>query len=49
MKAKVEKRLRDAEAGQLMAYSTEVLATEIGKEVLGVTESTTGPTTGPGA
>ncbi|MGD0699239.1 MAG: acyl-CoA dehydrogenase family protein [Trebonia sp.] len=32
-----------AEAGQLMAYSTEVLATEIGREVLGVTDE------GPGA
>ncbi|MFT4210685.1 MAG: acyl-CoA dehydrogenase family protein [Microbacterium sp.] len=32
----IQRHLRDAEAGQLMAYSTEVLATEIGKEVLGV-------------
>jgi hypothetical protein len=30
--------MRDAQAGQLMAYSTEVLATEIGREVLGVTD-----------
>jgi alkylation response protein AidB-like acyl-CoA dehydrogenase len=34
----IQRHLRNAEAGQLMAYSTEVLATEIGKEVLGVTE-----------
>lgn len=34
----IQRHLRDAEAGQLMAYSTEVLATEIGKQVLGVTE-----------
>jgi alkylation response protein AidB-like acyl-CoA dehydrogenase len=33
----IQRHLRDAEAGQLMAYSTEVLATEIGREVLGVT------------
>ncbi|MEF2976261.1 acyl-CoA dehydrogenase family protein [Subtercola sp. YIM 133946] len=32
----IQRHLRDAEAGQLMAYSTEVLATEIGKEVLNV-------------
>jgi alkylation response protein AidB-like acyl-CoA dehydrogenase len=32
----IQRHLRDAEAGQLMAYSTEVLATEIGREVLGV-------------
>ncbi|MFI9504400.1 acyl-CoA dehydrogenase family protein [Nocardia sp. NPDC052566] len=32
----IQRHLRDAEAGQLMAYSTEVLAGEIGKEVLGV-------------
>jgi alkylation response protein AidB-like acyl-CoA dehydrogenase len=34
----IQRHLRDAEAGQLMAYSTEVLATEIGKQVLGVTD-----------
>jgi alkylation response protein AidB-like acyl-CoA dehydrogenase len=34
----IQRHLRDAEAGQLMAYSTEVLATEIGKRVLGVNE-----------
>jgi len=34
----IQRHLRDAEAGQLMAYSTEVLATEIGREVLGVTD-----------
>jgi alkylation response protein AidB-like acyl-CoA dehydrogenase len=34
----IQRHLRDAEAGQLMAYSTEVLTTEIGKQVLGVTE-----------
>jgi alkylation response protein AidB-like acyl-CoA dehydrogenase len=39
----IQRHLRDAEAGQLMAYSTEVLATEIGKEVLGVTESVAEP------
>jgi alkylation response protein AidB-like acyl-CoA dehydrogenase len=33
----IQRHLRDAQAGQLMAYSTEVLATEIGREVLGVT------------
>ncbi|RJO79442.1 acyl-CoA dehydrogenase [Nocardia panacis] len=32
----IQRHLRDAEAGQLMAYSTEVLAGEIGREVLGV-------------
>ncbi len=32
----IQRHLRNAEAGQLMAYSTEVLAAEIGKEVLGV-------------
>lgn len=34
----IQRHLRDAEAGQLMAYSTEVLAGMIGKEVLRVTE-----------
>lgn len=34
----IQRHLRDAEAGQLMAYSTEVLATEIGREVLDVTD-----------
>ncbi|MCI0159420.1 acyl-CoA/acyl-ACP dehydrogenase [Leifsonia shinshuensis] len=35
----IQRHLRNAQAGQLMAYSTEVLATEIGKEVLGVVET----------
>lgn len=35
----IQRHLRDAEAGQLMAYSTEVLAGEIGREVLDVQES----------
>jgi alkylation response protein AidB-like acyl-CoA dehydrogenase len=35
----IQRHLRDAEAGQLMAYSTEVLAGVIGKEVLGVPEA----------
>lgn len=34
----IQRHLRDAQAGQLMAYSTEVLAGEIGKSVLNVTE-----------
>lgn len=34
----IQRHLRDAEAGQLMAYSTEVIAGEIGREVLGVPE-----------
>lgn len=34
----IQRHLRNAQAGQLMAYSTEVLATEIGKEVLDVKE-----------
>jgi alkylation response protein AidB-like acyl-CoA dehydrogenase len=34
----IQRHLRDAEAGQLMAYSTEVLAGMIGKEVLRVTD-----------
>jgi alkylation response protein AidB-like acyl-CoA dehydrogenase len=34
----IQRHLRDAQAGQLMAYSTEVLATEIGREVLGVAD-----------
>ncbi|MCP2297661.1 Acyl-CoA dehydrogenase [Nocardia amikacinitolerans] len=34
----IQRHLRDAEAGQLMAYSTEVLAGVIGKEVLGVVD-----------
>ena len=33
----IQRHFRDAQAGQLMAYSTEVLATEIGRDVLGVT------------
>ncbi|WP_233608226.1 acyl-CoA dehydrogenase family protein [Nocardia stercoris] len=32
----IQRHLRDAEAGQLMAYSTEVLASSMGAEVLGV-------------
>ncbi|WP_202804942.1 acyl-CoA dehydrogenase family protein [Nocardia brasiliensis] len=32
----IQRHLRDAEAGQLMAYSTEVIAGEIGRLVLGV-------------
>ncbi|MET8776693.1 acyl-CoA dehydrogenase family protein [Nocardia sp. NPDC050713] len=35
----IQRHLRDAEAGQLMAYSTEVLAGVIGKEVLGVVDA----------
>ena len=31
----IQRHLRDAEAGQLMAYSTEVLSAQIGAEVLG--------------
>jgi alkylation response protein AidB-like acyl-CoA dehydrogenase len=38
----IQRHLRDAEAGQLMAYSTEVLATEIGRQVLGVTDEEPG-------
>ncbi|MFC9898149.1 acyl-CoA dehydrogenase family protein [Nocardia sp. NPDC127579] len=34
----IQRYLRDAEAGQLMAYSTEVMAGEIGREVLQVTD-----------
>lgn len=34
----IQRHLRDAEAGQLMAYSTEVIAGEIGRLVLGVPE-----------
>lgn len=34
----IQRHLRDAQAGQLMAYSTEVLATEIGRQVLGVAD-----------
>ncbi|AWB88511.1 acyl-CoA dehydrogenase family protein [Salinibacterium hongtaonis] len=34
----IQRHLRNAQAGQLMAYSTEVLAGEIGKHVLNVTE-----------
>lgn len=34
----IQRHLRDAEAGQLMAYSTEVLAGEIGREVLGIAQ-----------
>lgn len=37
-KSPIQRHLRDAQAGQLMAYSTEVLAGEIGKQVLGVDE-----------
>lgn len=35
----IQRHLRDAEAGQLMAYSTEVIAGVIGKLVLGVPEA----------
>lgn len=35
----IQRHLRDAQAGQLMAYSTEVLAALIGKGVLGVEET----------
>jgi alkylation response protein AidB-like acyl-CoA dehydrogenase len=49
----IQRHLRDAEAGQLMAYSTEVLSGVIGAEVLGTTEplGTTAPlgTTSNGA
>jgi len=34
----IQRHFRDAQAGQLMAYSTEVLAGIIGKQVLGVEE-----------
>ncbi|RDI51078.1 acyl-CoA dehydrogenase family protein [Nocardia mexicana] len=34
----IQRHLRDAEAGQLMAYSTEVVAGVVGREVLGVPE-----------
>ena len=34
----IQRHLRNAEAGQLMAYSTEVLAGQIGSEVFGITE-----------
>ncbi|WP_328409667.1 acyl-CoA dehydrogenase family protein [Nocardia sp. NBC_00403] len=34
----IQRHLRDAEAGQLMAYSTEVLAGVVGKQILGVAE-----------
>lgn len=34
----IQRHLRDAQAGQLMAYSTEVLAGVIGKQVLGTAE-----------
>ncbi|QWT22670.1 acyl-CoA/acyl-ACP dehydrogenase [Subtercola sp. PAMC28395] len=34
----IQRHLRDAQAGQLMAYSTEVLAGEIGRAVFGVTD-----------
>jgi alkylation response protein AidB-like acyl-CoA dehydrogenase len=36
--SRIQRHLRDAQAGQLMAYSTEVLAGEIGRQVLGVPE-----------
>lgn len=35
----IQRHLRDAEAGQLMAYSTEVLAGEIGKFVFGIDDA----------
>jgi alkylation response protein AidB-like acyl-CoA dehydrogenase len=34
----IQRHLRDAQAGQLMAYSTEVIAGQVGKLVLGVDE-----------
>jgi alkylation response protein AidB-like acyl-CoA dehydrogenase len=34
----IQRHLRDAQAGQLMAYSTEVLAGQIGQEILRVAE-----------
>ncbi|MFS3129640.1 acyl-CoA dehydrogenase family protein [Nocardioides sp. Bht2] len=34
----IQRHLRDAQAGQLMAHSTEVLATLIGQQVLGVAQ-----------
>jgi alkylation response protein AidB-like acyl-CoA dehydrogenase len=36
--SRIQRHLRDAQAGQLMAYSTEVLAGELGRQVLGVPE-----------
>jgi alkylation response protein AidB-like acyl-CoA dehydrogenase len=36
--SRIQRHLRDAQAGQLMAYSTEVLAGEIGRDVLGIAE-----------
>lgn len=35
----IQRHLRDAQAGQLMAYSTEVIAGQVGKLVLGVEEA----------
>ncbi|SHN47050.1 acyl-CoA dehydrogenase family protein [Cryptosporangium aurantiacum] len=32
----IQRHLRDAEAGQLMAYSTEVLSGQVGQEILGI-------------
>jgi alkylation response protein AidB-like acyl-CoA dehydrogenase len=51
----IQRHLRNAQAGQLMAYSTEVLAGLIGQEVLGVVdeeptaEVQSAPTADPGA
>ncbi|MEA9987274.1 acyl-CoA dehydrogenase family protein, partial [Subtercola sp. RTI3] len=43
----IQRHLRDAQAGQLMAYSTEVLAGEIGKDVFGIVPvQTPAPTEG---
>lgn len=40
----IQRHLRNAQAGQLMAYSTEVLAGSIGQEVLGVAPDDSPPT-----
>jgi alkylation response protein AidB-like acyl-CoA dehydrogenase len=36
--SRIQRHFRDAQAGQLMAYSTEVLAGEIGRDVLGIAD-----------
>lgn len=48
-KSPIQRHLRNAEAGQLMAYSTEVLAGLIGQEVLGVVTDEDAPAADPGA
>ena len=35
----IQRHLRDAQAGQLMAYSTEVLSGQLGQEILGVEQN----------